>query len=137
MALTMGFARLAGQGLAQRIDGVRLLMGGAVLASAGVLTAALAVSPAMAYAGFIVMGVGASVISPTAFTLVGAMVAPEARTRAVARATLLGYFGYFVGPPGLGFIAGAFGLRAASGFAAAMLLVVLVLAPMLRWVGRR
>ena len=38
--------------------------------------------------------------------------------RAVARATLLGYFGYFVGPPTLGFIAGAFGLRFAFVFAA-------------------
>ena len=33
------------------------------------------------------------------------------RARAIARATLLGYFGYFVGPPLLGLLAGTFGLR--------------------------
>jgi hypothetical protein len=55
----------------------------------------------------------------------------------VARATLLGYFGYFFGPPTLGLIAGSFGLRMAFVFAALMLLMVLVLAPiMARTEGR-
>jgi len=131
LALTMGFARLAGQGIVQRVDPFRLLMGGAVLSACGALVAALAVSPAMAYAGFIVMGIGSSVIAPTAFSMVGRLAEPEARARAVARATLLGYFGYFFGPPTLGFIAGAFGLRFAFVFAAVMLLMVLVLAPLM------
>jgi MFS family permease len=66
-----------------------------------------------------------------AFSLVGRLADPEARARAVARATLFGYFGYFFGPPTLGFIAGAFGLRMSFVFAAAMLLMVLVLAPVM------
>lgn len=136
LALTMGLARLAGQGIVTRVDPVRLLVGGALVAACGALVAAAATSPAMAYAGFIVMGIGASVIAPLAFSLVGRMAAPEARARAVARATLLGYFGYFFGPPSLGFIAGAFGLRFAFVFAAVMLMVVLVLAPLLLRVGR-
>ena len=72
---------------------------------------------------------------PTAFSLVGAMAAPEARARAVARATLYGYFGYFFGPPMLGMIAGHLGLRAAFVFAALMLLSVLVLTPRLIRLG--
>jgi hypothetical protein len=44
---------------------------------------------------------------------------------------MLGYAGYFVGPPSLGIIAGAFGLRAAFVFAAAMLAFVWLLAPLL------
>ncbi|MDP4034323.1 MAG: MFS transporter [Pseudorhodobacter sp.] len=131
LALTMGVARLAGQGLLTRIGTRRLLTGGAVLAAFGALIAAAATGPAMAYGGFIIMGLGSSVIAPTAFSLVGQMAEPQARARAVARATLLGYFGYFFGPPTLGFIAGAFGLRAAFGFAACTLLVVLALAPIL------
>jgi len=131
LALTMGFARLAGQGIVQRVDPFRLLFGGAIVSACGALVAALAVSPAMAYAGFIVMGIGSSVIAPTAFSLVGRLAAPEARARAVARATLLGYFGYFFGPPTLGFLAGAFGLRFAFVFAAVMLMAVLVLAPLM------
>ena len=131
LALTMGFARLAGQGLVMRFDPFRVLAAGAVLSASGALIAAAAISPAMAYAGFIVMGLGSSVIAPTAFSLTGMMARPEARARAVARATLYGYFGYFVGPPLLGFLAGAFSLRAAFVCAALMLLLVLVLAPML------
>lgn len=137
LALTMGFARLAGQGLSARVTPVTLLKGGALISAAGALVAAMASTPAMAYAGFIVMGIGSSVIAPTAFSLVGRMADPQARARAVARATLLGYFGYFFGPPTLGVIAGAFGLRMAFVFAAAMLLMVLVLAPLLARTERR
>ncbi|PLL13985.1 MFS transporter [Tabrizicola sp. TH137] len=131
LALTMGFARLVGQGIVTRVDPIRLLIGGAVVSACGALGAAMATSPLMAYAGFIVMGIGSSVIAPTAFSMVGRLAEPEARARAVARATLLGYFGYFFGPPSLGFIAGAFGLRFAFVFAAVMLLCVLILAPMM------
>ncbi len=77
---------------------------------------------------FVIMGIGASVIAPTAFSLVGAHAEPQARARAVARATLLGYFGYFIGPPGFGFIAGHLGLRFAFVFAAAALILIPVLA---------
>ena len=131
LALTMGVARLAGQGFATKVSPYRLLAGGAVIACIGALIAASAVTPMTAYAGFIVMGIGSSVIAPTAFSLVGQLAAPEARARAVARATLWGYFGYFFGPPALGFIAGTFGLRMAFVFAAATLLGVLVLLPVL------
>lgn len=129
LALTMAFARLAGQGLITRVNPFRLLVAGALVSALGALGAALAATPVQAYAGFIIMGIGSSVIAPTAFSLVGRLSAPEARARAVARATLLGYFGYFFGPPLLGLIAGAFGLRFAFVFAAAMLMVVLAFAP--------
>ncbi len=131
MAVTMGVARLIGQGMAHRVPAGILLGGGAVVSAIGALIAAGAISPAMAYAGFIIMGIGSALIAPTAFSLVGTLSAPEARARAVARATLLGYFGYFFGPPILGFIAGAFGLRMAFVFAAGMLMLVPVLARVL------
>ena len=87
LALTMGFARLAGQGLVGRVGPFALLRGGAVISALGALIASQAVSPFMAYAGFIVMGIGASVLAPTAFSLVGRLGPPQARARAVARAT--------------------------------------------------
>ncbi|MFZ1468031.1 MAG: MFS transporter [Paracoccaceae bacterium] len=136
LALTMGFARLAGQGLTGRVGPFRLLKLGAVVAALGALIASQAGTPAMAYAGFIIMGIGSSVIAPTAFSLVGRLGPDEARARAVARATLLGYFGYFFGPPVLGLVAGAFGLRAAFVFAASMLMFVFVLAPLMSRVAK-
>lgn len=128
MAITMGISRLFGQALALRVSAARLLLSGALISACGALTAALAVNPAMAYAGFVVMGIGSSVIAPTAFSLVGQSARPDARARAVARATLVGYFGYFFGPPTFGFIAGHAGLRFAFILAALMLAFVPLLA---------
>ncbi|MGV8984916.1 MAG: MFS transporter [Cypionkella sp.] len=136
LALTMGAARLLGQGLSSRFSPVRLLLTGSAVAAIGALTVAAAPSPAIAYVGFVVMGMGCSVIAPTAFTLVGATAAPKARARAVARATMLGYAGYFIGPPSLGIVAGSFGLRAAFVFAAMMLAFVWLLAPLLARQGK-
>lgn len=136
LAFTMGIARLFGQRFSQSVSPVRLLSSGAVLAAAGLLIAASATGPGWAYLGFVVAGIGASVIAPTAFSLVGRLAAPEARARAVARATFLGYFGYFVGPPAFGFLAGAFGLRVTLALAAGLLTLVLVLAPLMVRQGR-
>ena len=132
LALTMGFARLGGQWLAGRLDAFTILRSGAVIAAVGALVVAQAASPLVAYLGFFVMGIGATVLAPTAFSLVGQMSPDEARARAVARATLLGYFGYFVGPPLLGVLAGTFGLRFAFVWAACLVALVFVLAPMLK-----
>lgn len=132
MAITMGISRLFGQGLALRASAERLLLGGAVISALGAMTAALAISPIMAYAGFVVMGIGSSVIAPTAFSLVGQRADPKARARAVARATLIGYFGYFFGPPMFGFVAGHAGLRFAFVLAALMLAFIPILSRVLR-----
>jgi len=104
---------------------------GAGVAAIGALTVSQAGGPGLAYLGFFIMGIGTSVLAPTAFSLVGQFSAPEARARAVARATLLGYFGYFFGPPLLGLIAGTFGLRFAFLFAACLVGLVFLLAPLL------
>jgi MFS family permease len=127
----MGFARLGGQWLAGRVNPYTILRTGAVIAAVGSMIASQAGGPLGAYVGFIIMGIGASVLAPTAFSLVGQMSAPEARARAVARATQLGYLGYFLGPPLLGLIAGTFGLRFAFVFAAGVLVSVFLLVPLL------
>lgn len=131
LALTMGFARLGGQWLANRLDAFTILRLGTVIAVIGALIVAVSMTPWHAYAGFIITGIGASVLAPTAFSLVGRLSRPEARARAVARATMLGYFGYFVGPPLLGLIAGSFGLRFAFVFAAVLVGLVFLLAPLM------
>ena len=136
LALTMGIARIAGQGLISRVNPFTLLRGGALVSAVGALIAALATTPVMAYCGFIIMGIGSSVIAPTAFSLVGRLAAPRARARAIARATLLGYFGYFFGPPMLGLIAGSFGLRFAFVTAALFLMAILVLGPWMKRASR-
>jgi MFS family permease len=68
-----------------------------------------------------------------ALALAGQTARHEARTLAVSRAAMIGYLGFFVGPPGMGFLSEAFGLRAAFGIGALMILLIpLILLPRMR-----
>ncbi len=137
IALTMGVSRLFGQGFANRFQPARLLVVAAIIGAGGLLLAASAQGPGLAYLGFIIAGIGASVLSPTAFSMVGSLSRPEVRTRAIARATMIGYLGYFVGPPAFGALAGGIGLRSTFVIAAALLAAILVVGPMLARKGLR
>ena len=128
MGLTMGFGRLVGQGVAARVPERRLLGGGLAVAVAGVVLVALAPGPGWAYAGVVVMGLGGAVVVPTALVLTGRLADAAGRGRAVARATMLGYLGYFLGPPLLGLVAEVAGLRAAFGVVALVLALALLAA---------
>lgn len=128
MALTMGLGRLAGQGVSARIADRTLLRAGLGVTILGVALVIAAPGQAWAFAGFVVLGLGVSVVVPTALSLVG-RTSPEAtRTRAIARATVLGYLGYFVGPPLLGLIAEVAGLRGSFGVILLVLAGALILA---------
>ncbi|PVE46616.1 MFS transporter [Pararhodobacter aggregans] len=128
MGLTMGFGRLMGQGLSRRLPERRLLMGGMAVSVAGLLVVVGATGPLMAYAGFVVMGLGGSVVVPTAMALTGRLADPALRGRAIARATVLGYLGYFLGPPMLGLMAEVAGLRASFALVAGVLALAMLVA---------
>jgi MFS family permease len=131
IALTMGIARLFGQGFANRFQPMKLLICAAFIAALGLGLASAAHGPMVAYLGFIIAGLGVSLISPTTFTLVGTLSRPSARARTIARATLIGYLGYFIGPPAFGALAGSFGLRATFMMAAGLVTLIVFLAPLL------
>ena len=131
LGLTMGIGRMSGHVLSARLPEAALLRWATLTASAGAVIAALAPSTGVAYLGFIVLGLGVSVIAPLALALIGRLVDPARRTRAIARASMLGYLGFFFGPPSLGALSNAFGLRVSFGAVAAALLLLLPLTPML------
>jgi len=127
LGLSMGFGRLAGQALALRIPDQRLMRGGLVLAALGAGLVALAPSAGAALAGFAVLGLGVSVVAPTALSVAGRLADPARRGRAVARATVIGYLGFFLGPPGMGLVAELVGLRASYALVGLALLAALAL----------
>lgn len=131
MGLTMGIGRLAGQGLASRLGEARMLRYGLSLAALGVLGIVVAQSPLQAYAGFVVMGLGASVVVPTTLSVIGRLTPAVSRGRAIARATVVGYVGYFLGPPLLGLIAELAGLRFSFALICGLLLAGLGVAALL------
>jgi len=127
LGLTMGLGRLAGQVVASRVADQVLLRGGLAVAALGALVVIAANGVAMAYLGFMVLGFGVSVVVPTALSVAGRLSLPGQRSHAIARATVLGYLGFFLGPPVLGLTAELAGLRLAYGLVALALVAGLFL----------
>ncbi len=111
-SLAMAAGRLAGDRLEQALGPVFLVrLGGAV--AAGGLGAALAIGhPAAAIVGLACAGAGFSIVFPMALSAAGSTpgMAPGA---ALAALTTVGYSGFLVGPPMIGFLAEAVGLGGA------------------------
>lgn len=137
LALTMGFGRMAGQALIVRMSEHSLLRIGAVIAAIGLGVAALAPTPLVAYAGLVVLGLGCSVLAPTGFALIGRLSPAAIRTDILARATALGYMGYFFGPPVLGLVSEVMGLTIAFLGVAAVVLLIVALVPILVSAGMK
>ena len=137
LALTMGAGRLAGQSVITRLGPKPLIGSGTLVAAGGLTLLSLAPTPGVAYAGLIITGLGSAVLAPTIFALVGRLAAPERRAGAIARATAIGYMGFFFGPPALGLLSELMGLRAAFMAMAALVLALIALMPRLMAAGSR
>ena len=107
-AFAEAMGRLAGTWLLEHLGRTRLLVLGGLTAGAGMLIASLAPDVWLALAGFAVTGLGLANLFPSAMTQAGLL----AGSRGVALASLMGYSGFLLGPPVIGFLASEFGLRA-------------------------
>ncbi|MGD0555798.1 MAG: MFS transporter [Streptosporangiaceae bacterium] len=101
--------RLGGTQLLHRFGQTRVLVASGLIASAGALVAALAPVAWLSIAGFAVAGIGVANLFPTAMARAGVL----AGSSGIAVASTLGYGGFLLGPPSIGFLAGAFGLPVA------------------------
>ncbi|MBV9379618.1 MAG: MFS transporter [Streptosporangiaceae bacterium] len=107
-ALAEAGGRLAGITLLERLGRTRVLVLGGLAACAGMLTAALAPDVWLALAGFAATGLGLANLFPAAMSRAGLVGGSDG----VAVASTLGYTGFLLGPPLIGFLAGDFGLPA-------------------------
>jgi MFS family permease len=107
-ALAEASGRLSGTWLLERVGRTRVLVLGGLTACGGMLLASLAPDVGLALAGFAATGLGLANLFPAAMTRAGLL----AGSRGVAVAATLGYTGFLLGPPAIGFLAGEFGLRA-------------------------
>jgi MFS family permease len=110
-ALAMATGRGLGQGLGARLGDRWLLGGGALLASLGLVLAASAPGAPAALAGFAVAGTGVAVVAPTVFSVAGRRAVEAERGGAIASVTTIAYLGFLAGPPLMGAVSGALGLR--------------------------
>ena len=107
-ALAEACGRLSGTALLERLGRTKVLVLGGLTACAGMLVASLAPDVWLALAGFAATGLGLANLFPAAIARAGLL----AGSSGVAMTSMLGYSGFLLGPPAIGFLAGAFGLRA-------------------------
>jgi MFS family permease len=106
-ALAEGTGRLSGTALLERLGRTPVLVLGSLTACAGMLLASLAPDVWLALAGFAVTGLGLANLFPATIARAGLL----AGSGGVALTSTLGYSGFLLGPPAIGFLASEFGLR--------------------------
>ncbi|MDO5630297.1 MAG: MFS transporter [Paracoccus sp. (in: a-proteobacteria)] len=124
-ALAMGLARLAGQALTRILGEVRLIALSVAMALTGAVLLTLAPGLGLAITGAAALGLGVAVVVPTTNTLIARTVPAHQRASAISRAWLIGFTGFFIGPPLMGLVSQAGGLRLAFGAIAALIALML------------
>ncbi|MFG2828377.1 MFS transporter [Streptomyces sp. NPDC048434] len=104
-ACTMAAARLAGDKVVARFGAVHTVRAGGVLAAAGGLLIIAARHPALAMAGFGLMGLGIAVVVPLAFAAAGR--SGPAPSQAIAGVATITYTSGLIAPSAIGGIAQA------------------------------
>ncbi|MGR3503593.1 MFS transporter [Pseudaestuariivita sp.] len=132
LGITMAIGRLSGQAVVARFSEASVTFWAALLSASGALIAAMAQVEWVAYLGFAVLGLGVSVIAPMVLALVGRRVPAHRRTVAISRVAVIGYLGFFVGPPMMGLVSEAVGLRWSFVCVAVVLALVPLFLVMLR-----
>jgi predicted MFS family arabinose efflux permease len=122
-AVAMTVGRLTGDAVTARIGDRATLFGSGILAVGGFVVLLTAPIVALAMAGFLLIGLGASNIVPVLFRTAGSQtVMPPAL--AISAMTTAGYAGVLAGPAAMGFVSKAVGLHNAFWMLAAMLCLV-------------
>lgn len=122
-SVAMAVMRLTGDKIIHKIGSAKVVLYGALIASAGFMIAVLIPWPGAALLGFVLVGLGAANVVPVFFTAAGNI--PNVPTSvSLPAVTTLGYAGQLAGPAMIGFIADAFSLPIALGFVGVLLLIV-------------
>ncbi|MDB5847866.1 MAG: transporter, partial [Rhodoferax sp.] len=108
----MAITRFGGDWLRARLSGARLLRVSALLATLAMAMVLLAGEAWVALLGFALVGVGLANVVPVLFSA-AAQVPGVSAAQGIASVASVGYLGFMVGPPVIGFVAHASSLTAA------------------------
>lgn len=134
-SVAMAAGRFSGDVMVARFGSVKLVRASGLVAAAGLAIGLFTTSPWVSLAGFALVGAGCSTVVPCVFSAAGRM--HEVQTGvALAAVTTMGYFGFLIGPPLIGFAAQLLGLRGALALLIGTSLLVAALASALRSVER-
>ncbi|EST24468.1 hypothetical protein N566_25030 [Streptomycetaceae bacterium MP113-05] len=118
-ACTMAVARLCGDAIVQRFGAVRTVRTGGALATLGGLLVVGARTPAVAVAGYALIGVGIAVVVPLCFSAAGHTSAGSPG-RAIAGVATLAYASGLAAPAAVGWVAEATSLKVSFGLVTAL-----------------
>lgn len=122
-SVAMATMRLLGDKIVSRLSGRTVVIGGSLIAAAGLCLAIFTPWVIASLAGFVLLGIGAANIVPVFFSEGGRLKNIPA-TIAIPVITTIGYAGQLAGPALLGFIAYHLSLNAAFLFIAGLMLLV-------------
>jgi MFS family permease len=131
VAMTIG--RIFGDYFTHKLGKQKLMLIDAFLSIFGLGVALAFVSVWSTFVGFFLVGLGLSTIVPIVFSSAGNLknISPSA---GISMATSIGYTGFFIGPPTIGFLAEVFGLRIGLGF---VLSLFVLMAGVLVFISRK
>lgn len=131
-AMTAG--RLCGGMALDRFGRVPVLSASAAMAIAGLLLVIIGPVPAMAIIGVVLWGLGASLGFPVGMS--AAADDPQRATANVAAVATIGYTAFLIGPPVLGLLGDAVGLRHAFIVVLVLVVIAMLCSPSAREPGR-
>ena len=125
-SLMMTLGRMAGDRLTAAWGAAALTRRAGLLGASGLGVALLFDSPAVAVLGFACLGAGLSIVVPIVFRAAGQRT--DSPGAGIAAVSTVGYSAFLVGPPAIGFLADAIGLRGSLGVVAGLAALIAVLA---------
>jgi MFS family permease len=125
----MAVTRLGGDRACARLGRVRVVRWCGSLAAAGALLVVLAPSAEPAIAGWVAVGAGLAVLTPTVLGAASGRPGTGPPGTAIATVTALGYLGSFAGPPLIGAVADLVGLSLALTLLVVAAAAAVVIAP--------
>ena len=130
-ALSMSIFRLFGDPIVARLGGRTVVAGGGLISAIGLAIALLVPWPLAGAVGFGLVGVGVANAVPVVFSA-GAKTPGVSPGMGVAAVATMGYIGFLLAPPLLGFVGHEYGLTASLGLVLAMGLGIAILGLRLR-----
>jgi MFS family permease len=129
----MTFGRVIGDYLTVRLGKFRLLILDSLCTVVGLGLALSVVSVWSTFVGFLLVGFGVSTIVPIVYSSAG-NIKGLSPSLGISMVTSIGYTGFFIGPPMIGFLSDVFDLRIGMGF---VLLLFLVMTAIILFLSRK
>jgi MFS family permease len=120
----MTIGRLFGDHLIEKAGKQTILLCSCVAAITGLTIALLFVSTPTVLMGFFLVGIGLSNVVPLTYSTAGNIKGIEPAA-GIAIASSIGYSGFFIGPPTIGYLADSVGLRIGLCFTLGLFLIML------------